>query len=384
MQFDVVALTTAHSATDDRIFYREAKTLAAAGLSICVVGRHPTSEVLDGIYIHALQTPRNRFSRLLMGIHVLRITRRIRGKMYIFHDPELFAVGLILSMLGNKVVYDSHENVPKQVLQKPWIPLPVRYAIFPFVWAAEWLAAHLISGVIAAVPVIQRRFPRRRTILVRNFPPRMATEIMSSGVPIAARPDIAIYAGGLSRLRGIAEVVNAFAGLEKAELWLVGKFSDPSFEEEIRQTAAPNVKCLGWKEFPEVLKLYNSAKIGIVTLYPEPNHRNSLPVKLFEYLGAGLPVVISNFPEFSEYSEGCGIQVDPYSVDQVREAARRLFSLDHSVLDQMSAVARDRARRLYCWEPEGERLVSFCCKLIARPPAVKALDFAQPNSRHVS
>jgi len=44
-------VTTVHSALDIRIFHREAKTLVAAGFKVCIVGRHETSEIVDGVWI---------------------------------------------------------------------------------------------------------------------------------------------------------------------------------------------------------------------------------------------------------------------------------------------------------------------------------------------
>ncbi len=357
--YDIVMLTSAHPATDDRIFYREAKSLLEAGFSVCVVGRHPVSTVVDGIAIHALPSPPSRAARLLLGWTILKLALRLKGKLYIFHDPELFGVGLILSLLGKHVVYDSHENLPKQFLQKDWLPWPVRVLLFPAVYASEYLASRLLSGVIAAVPTIQRRFGKKRTVLVRNFPTRSALVVLGGGSDICSRADIAIYTGGLSRIRGIRELVQAFAGVRGAQLWLVGKFDDVQFECEILSNLPDNVTWFGWKPFPEVLKMYRSAKIGLCLLYPEPNHRNSLPVKLFEYLGAGLPVVASDFPEFAEYVEGCGLQVDPHNVGQIRDAVQTLFS-DEETLSQMSLRARERVLNSFAWEPEAARLVQFC------------------------
>lgn len=365
---DIVMLTSAHSATDDRIFYREGKSLLEAGFSVSVVGRHSVSEIVDGIAIHALPLSDSRTKRLLLGWTILKLALRLHGKLYIFHDPELFGVGLILALLGKRVVYDSHENLPRQLLQKDWLPRPIRVLLFPVVYAAEYLGSRLLSGVIAAVPTIQKRFGESRAVLVRNFPTRSALEVLGGGPDISTRADIAIYTGGLSRIRGIRELVQAFSGVRGAQLWLVGSFDDPQFEQEILTSLPDNVTWFGWKPFPEVLKMYRSAKIGMVLLYPEPNHRNSLPVKLFEYLGAGLPVVASDFPEFTEYVEGCGLQVNPHSVDQIKEAVQTLLS-DEATLSRMSLCARERVLNSFTWEPEAARLVQFCRDRVVRQGA---------------
>jgi glycosyltransferase involved in cell wall biosynthesis len=360
----VVMLSSAHAATDDRIFYREALSLTNAGFEVSVVGRHPCQESVEGVRICPLPAKGGRAQRFLAGWQILKLARQLCGDLYIFHDPDLWAVGLMLRLLGKRVVYDSHENVPKQVLQKDWLPWVVRYALFPLVWVAESLGGYLLSGVIAAVPVIASRFPQRKAILVRNFPTPETLRVFDSGKNIRERGNIAIYAGGLSPIRGIRELVTAFRGMEGAELWLAGQFDDPEFEAEVLSSLPPNVKWLGWKPFPEMIRLYNSAKLGMLPLYPTPNHRNSLPVKLFEYLGAGLPVVYSDFPEFCSLVDGCGTAVDPYDPAAIRTAVRALVR-DQAKLSGMSALARHRARQMFCWEEEGKRLVDFCRCLVS-------------------
>jgi glycosyltransferase involved in cell wall biosynthesis len=174
---------------------------------------------------------------------------------------------------------------------------------------------------------------------------------------------VVIYTGGLSRIRGIRELVEAFRGLDGAQLWLVGSFDDAAFQTEIMSSLPHNVLWLGWRPHPEVLKLYRMAKLGAVVLYSTPNHRCALPVKLFEYLGAGLPAIISDFPEYKEFVQGCGIEVDPLNVTAIRSAISALLA-DNAMLTEMSARARQRVVASFSWENEGTRLVEFCTKIM--------------------
>jgi len=379
MVFDVVMLTSAHSAMDDRIFYREAKTLSEAGYSVCIIGKHPRSEIVDEIQIRPLKTAPTRLRRLWLGVSILRAALALYGRLFIIHDPELIGIALIMRACGRRVVYDVHENLPAQVRQKQWIAKPLRWAFVPAVALIEWFAARVLTGIIAAVPAIQVRFPSRKTVLVRNFPTRSALALLADGPPLSERPNVVIYTGGLSRIRGISELVEAFRELDCAELSLVGEFDDPGFRDEIVLKLPPNVQWLGWKTHPEVLKLYREAKLGAVLLHSTPNHRCALPVKLFEYLGAGLPVIVSNFPEYECLVRGCGVQVNPTSVTEIRKAIAALLS-DESALRQMSAEARKRTMTEFNWEGEGKRLVGFCSKLMAPLPTVAAV--LQKSSRH--
>lgn len=361
--FDVIMLTTAHLATDGRIFYREAKTLADAGFAVAVIGPHPKSEALEGVWIEALTKSKGRFTRFLRGWTVLRLALRLRGRVFFFHDPELFGAGLLLRLAGKKVVYDCHENLPAQVLQKPWIPQPLRRLVSFAVWLVEWFGSRLLSGVSVARDAVLPRFPKNRRIPIRNFPTERALK-SAEGLPLPQRENIVIYPGGLTRARGIAELVEAFRHIrpDEAQLWLVGTFHDKNFQQEILSDLPPNVKWWEWMEHPQVLELYPFVKIGMNLLYPIPSHRNSQPIKLYEYLAAGIPVIASNFPEFSELLEGCGVQVDPKDPAQIERAIRDLLS-DQTRLCEMSRIGRERVLSSYCWKGEGTRLVDFCNRL---------------------
>jgi glycosyltransferase involved in cell wall biosynthesis len=363
-RFDVVMLATVHDATDDRVFYREAKTLREAGLSVCIIAPHSSSACLDGVWIDALPRRQNHFRRLLQGWTVLRQALRLDGSVFIFHDSELFPVALILRLLRRRVVYDCHENLPMQVLQKKWIPRPLRWLMVPAVWLMEWAGSRLLSGVLVARDSVLSRFPSNRRVSIRNFPTAMALST-SQGPPIATRSNVVIYAGGLSRIRGIAELVEAIRQIvvPQAELWLVGAFDSEEFQDEILSSLPPNAKWFGKLEHSEVTKLYSSAKIGMSTLHPTPSHRNSQPVKIYEYMGAGLPVIASNFPEFSELLDRCGVLVDPLNPKEISAAIRELLS-DEARLEQMSQVARSRVLTSYTWDHEGQRLIQFCSKLM--------------------
>jgi glycosyltransferase involved in cell wall biosynthesis len=363
--FDIVMLTTAHSATDVRIFQREAKSLRDAGLSVCVIGKYPSSGDVEGVWIEALPTASNRWQRFLLGWKVLRTARRVGGKLFVFHDPELFVVGLLLALTRKKVVYDCHENVPKTVLTKDWIPWPLRWLVAPLVWLFEWLFSRCLAGVMVVTEPLLERFPRGKTILLRNFPNRATLMGTSGGLPVHLRPNIVIYSGSLTRIRGIAELVEAFRTIEgsDAELWMLGEFDDQEFERQILSSLPANVKFLGWADYSEVLEYYKKAKLGVVLFYPIANNRNSLPAKIFEYLGAGIPVVASNLPEWAALLEGCGVQVDPSDIGQIGRAICSLLK-DNAAIAKMSTIGRDRVWSSFCWEGEAPKLINFCADLL--------------------
>jgi glycosyltransferase involved in cell wall biosynthesis len=122
---------------------------------------------------------------------------------------------------------------------------------------------------------------------------------------------------------------------------------------------------LGWKDYSDVLRLYDRAKVGALLLHPAPNHRDAMPTKIFEYLGAGLPVIASSLPQFNGLLHGCGVQVDPLDIEKVRDAIHKLLT-DDFMLEQMSRIGRERVLASFCWETEAQRLLEFCCEIFSQ------------------
>jgi glycosyltransferase involved in cell wall biosynthesis len=268
-----------------------------------------------------------------------------------------------LRLLRRNVVYDCHENTPMTILQKEWIPFPLRLFVVPVVAAVEWLGSRLLTGVVTVDETLRRRFPPRRTIVVRNLPPAAVLDTITQAPPLYSRANAVIYAGKLSRIRGIAELVEAFRGINSgAELWLLGDFSEPAFRHKILSSLPPNVKWFGQREWIEVLDFYHRAKVAVVLHYPTPNHRNAMPIKLFEYLGAGLPVIASDMPHFAGLLQGCGVQVNPKNVAQIRATIARLLS-DEAGMAEMSRVGRERVMQSFRWEDDGRKLIDFYTKI---------------------
>ena len=120
------------------------------------------------------------------------------------------------------------------------------------------------------------------------------------------------------------------------------------------------MKYLGIIDRSEVNKLYGCARVGLVLYQPAANHVNAQPIKMFEYMAAGLPSVVSNFPLWMELvgENACGICVDPTSPQAVHEAIQYL--LEHPVEAQtMGRNGRKNVMEKYNWGVEEKKLLAL-------------------------
>lgn len=361
----VALMSSVHAPDDIRVFKKEGRSLAEAGFDVILVAtaRSEAGDIspLEGILIRA---PRNRFERMTRSAFgVFLQALKSKASVCHFHDPELLPYAAILKICGRKVIYDVHEDLPKQVLSKQYLPKPTRKLISAGVHLLERSASLFLDRIVAATPSIAENFPAEKTILVQNYP--LLDELFSGeSQPYLSRRFSVAFVGGITQIRGAREMVTAIGLLDKrweASLELAGKIYPPRFREELGMIPGwERVMEHGWRSRPEVAALLGRCRAGLVLYHPEPNHIAAQPNKLFEYMSAGLPIVASNFPLWKEIIEqvGCGLTVNPLDPKAIASALEYLFQNPEEA-EQMGARGRRAVEREFNWQREAEKLISM-------------------------
>lgn len=360
----IVHLSSVHRADDIRIFHKECRSLAKAGFDVTLIARGDRDESIDGVKIVAVKTSSSsRFTRMTRSVlNVLRKAIQENGDAYHFHDPELLPVGLILKARGKRVIYDSHEDIPGQIRTKYWLPPRLRLPVSLAVGLVESLSIRAFDSVVAATHGIAQRFPVDKTVVVQNFP---LLEELSSGLrPMStSRKQRIIYTGALTDIRGAREMVRAMErlGPEGVRMTLAGVIRPAGLEVELREMPGWRyVDFVGWQDRPSLVRLLSEASVGLVLFHPAPNHAESQPNKLFEYMSAGLPVVVSDFPFWAQFVEapGTGLMVDPFDAAAIADAV--LWLMEHPEdATSMGERGRQAVLERYSWEQEAKALVGL-------------------------
>jgi glycosyltransferase involved in cell wall biosynthesis len=300
--------------------------------------------------------------RVLCGWDAYRAVLREDPAAVHVHDPELLLLGIALKVRGYQTVYDVHEDLPKQILTKPWIPAPLRRSVAILAGIAEHLALTGFDAVVAATPMLAQRFRRERAITVRNFPLLREFKALDH-VPYDRRPPFAVYTGGLDRIRGLYDMVDAIGLIPErlgARLRIAGDLAPRDVAEVTLRPGWSRVDCLGWLSRDTLVTELSQARIGLVVLHPQSSYLESLPIKLFEYMAAGMPVVASNFPLWKEIIDEaqCGLTVDPQDPTAIARAMEWLLDHPREAL-KMGESGRQAVFRKFNWEVECDGLLQL-------------------------
>jgi glycosyltransferase involved in cell wall biosynthesis len=364
----VLLLSSIHPALDPHIF-RIAKTLTKNGYKVTLVAQHKKEEEIEGVKIIGLSEPKNRFCRFLfLTKKVYKIALEQKADVYHFHDPDLLPwMWLLKKKTKTKLIYDVHEDYPELILTREWIPkiLKIPLSIF-FNWFEKCISKSF-DFIIAATPYIASRFKNHNVVYIgANFPDLEIFNSLENSKfqKTKSEPFILIYAGGLEKIRGIKEIVEALSMVNpkyNIKLKLFGKFSEKKFDEEVKKLKGwEKVEYFGWIPLKEVYKEIKNSDVGLICLHPIKRYMVSLPLKMFEYMAAGISVIVSNFPLWKEIieKENCGICVDPLNPKEIAKAVEYLIEHPDEA-KKMGENGRKAVLEKYNWGNESKKLLKI-------------------------
>ena len=360
-----VHLTSTHRPFDTRVFQKECKTLAREGIRVTLVVPHTEDEICDNVHIRAIPKPATGKERLkkTTGDVYKAALRENKQAIFHFHDSELLPHMLLLKLRGRRVIYDAHEDTPRQIKYQHWIPDSLKGPVTLFMRVLESLAGRLFDRVIVAEPIIAENFKKDNTTLLHNYP-ILAEFEPCHAVPYASRPMHIGFAGGISEVRGVKEVVKAMGLLDsvpEARLMMAGAFYPDALKTEVEQYPGwKRVEFKGWVSRSEIQHLLGHARIGVITRHPIERHLTAMPTKLFEYMAAGLPVVASDLPTIRPIVEThrCGLLVDPLDPKDIADALSYLLKHPEEA-QEMGQRGYQAVRDHYSWDVEQGKLLDL-------------------------
>ena len=360
-------ISSVHSRYDSRIFRKECIGLSKNKFKVyLIVADGKQDELKERVSILNIKKSSKSISRLKRIVLIPRLIEKkvleINPELVHFHDPELIPLGLRLKLKGFVVVADFHEDIPLQILTKPYLNFFLRkIASFAFKTYQRY-AIKKLSAIVSATPSIAQTLIKYnpKNIVVKNYPIIDKTIRNNS-----SKNNWITYIGGISVIRGFYEIIEA-AEASNTRLKIAGVFHEPKLHDVIkRDEYAFCVDFLGFLDKEQIDKLLSESIAGLVTLYPTSNFQDSLPIKLFEYMSAGLPVIASNFPLWKDIVEknNCGLCVNPKDPKAIADAINYLVE-NPKEAQEMGNNGRQAVVKRYNWEIEEKKLINLYNSLL--------------------
>jgi glycosyltransferase involved in cell wall biosynthesis len=371
----ICMLSTGHNHLDDRIYYKEALSLLKRGGDIVIIASGEvkrSGEIPDGVEFVSLGQWRSLWSRFSLIPKAVMAVLRVKPDVCHFHDFELiFALPFLRMFSRCRIIYDVHEVYPEMALESVKIPRPLRTVTAKLVGLSERLFARLAHYIITTDDGIAKRFmsfhPRVRTVFnyprLNLFSPDVekADELKAR---YAGRTPI-IYCGGMGKSKGLFLMLKAMRIIAErrpdAVLLLAGPIGGNDLEkaqEEIRESGIrDHVEFLGFVPHNEVVNYISASRLGLIANLPTPKWFINVPIKQFEYMACGVPVLGSDLPPVSSYinAAGCGTVFDPFNPESLAAAAIDILS-DDAEWKRMSEAGKKAVSECWNWHEMEERL----------------------------
>ncbi|MEL6652163.1 MAG: glycosyltransferase [Bacteroidota bacterium] len=353
-----VILSVINDLSGDQRIHRIASSLVESAYEVLVVGRKlPDSLPLSG---RPYQTHRMRllFKRgklfyLEYNFRLLLFLLFTRVDILNANDLDTLLPNYLVSKLRSKsLVYDSHEyftEVPEL------IDRPRTRAIW--LWLERRLFPRLpkVYTVNPSIANIYQKTYGNKVSVIRNLPFGRLFPLQ------AASRNVLIYQGAINLGRGIDLMIEAMQHLPEAELWIVGKGDVLEKMKALADSLSlgERVKFWGFVALEHLPAITAQARIGLSLEEDRgANYRFASPNKVYDYIQAGLPVLVSDLPEMRALVESYEVgAVLPFAQRQAGRLADLLRAMltDEVALNTWRERCRVAAKELN-WEAEKEKL----------------------------
>lgn len=366
MNKKVCHITSAHSRYDVRIFVKECVSLAKSGYDVTlIVNDMNPDEINEGVKIISTKfKPKNRLERFSNSKKLLLSKAlEVDADIYHLHDPDLLPLGNKIKKMGKKVIFDSHESVPDQIMDKPWIPKVLRGCVSRLYTKYEKNSLKNYDAVISVTPHIVERLLKinPNTVMITNYP-----IIKSSNSFYNENSNNICFAGGVTEQYHHENIISAIEPIDGVRYILAGNSTEEYLTRLKSLPGWEKVEYLGLIPHCEVEKMYSQSSIGMALHYSnQAKIEGTLGViKLFEFMEAGLPIICTDYKLWKEIVEGnnCGICVNPNDIGEITKAIRYILN-NPKKAKIMGDNGRKVAIEKYNWGTQEKVLLDLYGKL---------------------
>jgi glycosyltransferase involved in cell wall biosynthesis len=361
----ITHLTSAHPRYSTRII-KMCKSLAENKNNVTlIVADGYGDEYKNGFLIKDVGKSRGgRISRMTITVsRVYKIAKNLKSDIYHLHDPELINIGLRLKQLGKKVIFDIHENIPLQILDKNYIPKFLRGYVSKFFKYYQNKVLKKFDALILAENSYLNDYANlnKKIEIILNMPD---LKILKKFQNTQNHNNEIFHIGNISNERGFDVTIEALRIIKHkipdVFMHYIGPYNEILLNIDKMNEIKKNIKLYGRMPLEECLKFSKNSALGISILKPLKNYTLSYSTKVFEYMALGLPVVTSNFKLYRDIVEkyNCGLCVDPSNPQEIAKKIEFIFK-NPIESKKMGLNGIKLTKEKFNWEIEKKKLIQL-------------------------
>jgi glycosyltransferase involved in cell wall biosynthesis len=302
----IVIASVLKPVNEPRMYEKLGQSLSQNQSEVHIIGFPvlPKPKQENALILHAIaKRPFHRISqkRFWAPFAVLKKVIAIRPEILIITTHELLYVAILSRwMTGCKIIYDVQENYYRNIRYTRTFPFGIRQVLASWVRLKERICSTFVNHFILAEQGYEAELPfaRPSTVLQNKLAKIMLSRYGKKDHTGYAK---IIFTGTLAETTGVFNAIELVTGLHQIDhsfsLTIVGHCPSKADWLKLHQLAAHHsciTLLISRHPLPhtKILAEIQQADAGIIW-YPENlSTQSSLPTKLFEYLGLGLPILI--------------------------------------------------------------------------------------------
>jgi glycosyltransferase involved in cell wall biosynthesis len=353
---------------DPRSFYKEGLSLLRAGYDTTIMGLYDKSRNVDGIKLIGFDLPDSRLKRFIVtNIQMFARALKEKADIYHFHDLDFIPSAILLKIITRKkVIYDVHEAYPEYMLLKTYIPGYLRKTISKLVAAMEFIGSRFFDAIVTNDNFVLENFSHKHKEVIYNYPLIDFFNYSQNNKPYEKREYDVVFIGSCPtwHFLPMLETCQLLKRRGRTMKWLLL----PLVDNKSRELMMSQIKERGLSEyfiipdpvpFKEVPAFLYNSRIGIITIPPFEKYLKNIPLKMFEYMGCGLPIIASNLPPARQFVDGqdCAILVK-HDPSAYADAIVSLLNSPKKALD-MGQRGKKLVFEQYNWNVEETKLLNL-------------------------
>jgi len=362
--------SSVHQWNDPRILHKQSVSLSKHFSVELHIPAPFKKKKFKGVNIYGLPEWTSKSDRIRIIKQLLIRILKSKAAIVHLHDPELIPIGILVkAFTKKKVIFDFHEQYEFNIVKREWIPEFLHIPLVKTYLMFERVACKVFDGVIGVIedqlPVLSTNSNNR---IVKNYPIIHYHNQMGKVYKTKERNVSIVYLGDITSERRIHELIELTGILNRTYsiiTHIIGRNKNQQYAEKLNSIINKykinnKVKLHGYIPIEEAMQILSQSDIGLLPPRNPKDFVRSLPVKLFDYMSAGIPVIMPEFPLSKDVvmKHKCGVLVDPMDRNSMIKGLELLIG-NPKLRAEMGQNGFNAVLKYYSWQSQEKKLIDL-------------------------